>query len=82
MLDHGSPRPEDIATLLASRRAGHSLPAALYTSAAVWQADCDAIFGRHWIAVGVTCDVPEAGATGPVGGWQARLPLSPMDLRS
>ena len=61
MLDHGKPRTDDIATLLASRRSGYSLPAELYTSDAAWRADCATIFGRHWIAVGVTCELPEAG---------------------
>jgi len=61
MLDT-SPHPEgSVAALLAARRAGHCLPAPLYTSDAAWRADCEAIFGRHWIAIGVTCDVPEAG---------------------
>ncbi|PZX14504.1 Rieske 2Fe-2S family protein [Palleronia aestuarii] len=53
--------PSAIAELLSARRAGHSLPAGLYTSPEVWKADCDAIFSRHWIAVGVACDVEEAG---------------------
>ena len=57
MLDHGNSRPDDIATLLAARQRGYSLPAALYTSDAAWQADCTAIFGQHWIAVGVTCEL-------------------------
>ncbi len=62
MLDMLSDRRHaDIATLLAAHRPGHTLPAALYTGQAAYAADCDAIFGRHWIAVGVACDVPEAG---------------------
>ncbi|CTQ33730.1 aromatic ring-hydroxylating oxygenase subunit alpha [Jannaschia rubra] len=46
---------------LAARRPGHSLPAPLYTSEDAWLADCDAIFSRHWVAVGLACDVEEAG---------------------
>ncbi|WP_394178292.1 aromatic ring-hydroxylating dioxygenase subunit alpha [Yoonia maritima] len=61
MLDTGTSHVDDIGKLLASRQPGHSLPAPLYTSDAVWRADCEVIFGRHWIAVGVACDVPEAG---------------------
>lgn len=47
--------------LLASRKPGHTLPAGLYTGQAAFIADCDRIFSRHWIAVGVACDIPEAG---------------------
>ena len=55
------PQASPVAPLLAARRPGHTLPAGLYTSEAAWRADCDAIFSRHWIAVGVACDVAEAG---------------------
>jgi len=61
MLDTGTSHADDIGKLLASRQPGHSLPAPLYTSDAAWRADCEVIFGRHWIAAGVACDVPEAG---------------------
>jgi Rieske 2Fe-2S family protein len=61
MLETRTPRADDIGALLVQRQPGHSLPAALYTSDAAWRADCATIFGQHWIAVGVTCDVPEAG---------------------
>jgi Rieske 2Fe-2S family protein len=50
-----------LADLLKMRRAGHTLPAALYTSHTAFLADCDTIFGKHWIAVGVDCDVEEPG---------------------
>jgi Rieske 2Fe-2S family protein len=50
-----------VSELLRSRKAGHTLPAQLYTSEAAYQAECDAIFSRHWIAVGVDCDVEEPG---------------------
>jgi Rieske 2Fe-2S family protein len=46
---------------LRDRKAGHTLPAPLYTSTAAYVADCDAIFSKHWIAVGVDCDVEEPG---------------------
>jgi Rieske 2Fe-2S family protein len=61
MLDTRFGHGGDVAAHLAARRPGHTLPAPLYTSREAWLADCDAIFGRHWIAVGVACDVPEAG---------------------
>lgn len=50
-----------IAQLLAQRRAGHMLPADLYTSRDAFEADTEVIFSRHWIAVGVEGDVEEPG---------------------
>ncbi|TXR49483.1 aromatic ring-hydroxylating oxygenase subunit alpha [Phyllobacterium endophyticum] len=50
-----------ITTLLDGRRAGHSLPAGLYTRDDVFEADVEVFFMNHWIQVGVECDVPEAG---------------------
>jgi Rieske 2Fe-2S family protein len=47
--------------LLTSRRPGHSLEAAFYTSEAVFRADMERIFGRHWIFIGQEPDVPEPG---------------------
>jgi Rieske 2Fe-2S family protein len=47
--------------LLDARIDGHSLPAGLYTREDVFQADLDVFFSRHWIHVGLACDVPEAG---------------------
>ncbi len=51
----------DLQTLLRRRRPGYSLEAPFYTSPAIFAADMDIIFGRHWIYVGVEPDVPEAG---------------------
>jgi Rieske 2Fe-2S family protein len=53
--------PASIADFLAARRPGHTLPAALYIGQDAFTADCETIFSRHWIAVGVACDVQEAG---------------------
>lgn len=50
-----------IASLLRSRKLGFSLPAELYTSAEAFEADLDVMFHRHWIFVGLECDVPEPG---------------------
>jgi glycine betaine catabolism A len=50
-----------IEALLRARRPGHSLPAALYTRRDVFEADLDVIFSRHWILIGLDCDVPDAG---------------------
>lgn len=50
-----------IETLLRSRERGHSLPAGLYTRADVFEADLDVMFHKHWIMIGLECDVPEPG---------------------
>ena len=50
-----------ISSLLDARTCGHSLPAGLYTREDVFEADLDVFFRKHWICIGVECDVPEAG---------------------
>ena len=52
---------ESLARLLLQRRPGHSLEAPFYTSDAIFRADMDLIFARHWIFVGHEPDVPEPG---------------------
>lgn len=47
--------------LVARREPGYSLEAPFYTSPAVFDADMEHIFGKHWIYVGVSIDVPEPG---------------------
>ncbi len=58
MLDRVVPT---ISSLLNSRVAGHALPAGLYTREDVFTADLDVFFRKHWICIGLECDVPEAG---------------------
>lgn len=57
--------PDDVRapleSLILRRRPGYSLEATFYTSRAVFEADLDVIFGRHWIYVGVEPDVAEPG---------------------
>ena len=53
--------PSSITTLLDARRDGHSLPSGLYTREDVFQADLDVFFAKHWIYIGLECDVPEPG---------------------
>src|SRR5215831_19499359 len=50
-----------ITSLLSSRRRGHALPAGLYTRPDVFEADMKVFFGRHWICVGLECEIPEPG---------------------
>lgn len=55
-------RPTDtVSSLLDARLPGHTLPAGLYTRADVFEADMEVIFHRHWIFVGLECEVPEPG---------------------
>ena len=54
-------RLPSISALLNSRVDGHSLPAGLYTREDVCEADIDVFFRKHWICIGVDCDVPEPG---------------------
>ncbi|MEK1888830.1 MAG: SRPBCC family protein [Phyllobacterium sp.] len=51
----------EISTLLDSRRAGFSLPAEFYSRQDIFEADMEVFFRRHWICVGLECDVPEPG---------------------
>lgn len=50
-----------ISSLLDARVHGHALPAGLYISEEAFAADLDVFFRRHWICIGLECDVPEAG---------------------
>ena len=50
-----------IPDLIARRKPGHNLQADFYTRPDIFEADMAAIFGRHWIYVGVEPDVPEPG---------------------
>ncbi|GHD12157.1 SRPBCC family protein [Tianweitania populi] len=58
MLDRVVPT---ISSLLNARAAGHSLPAGLYIRDDVFEADLDVFFRKHWICIGLECDVSEAG---------------------
>ncbi len=47
--------------LVRGRRPGFTLPAPFYLSPDILSADTELIFGREWIFVGVTPQIPEAG---------------------
>jgi glycine betaine catabolism A len=50
-----------INALLSARQPGHSLPAGLYTRQDVFEADLEIVFHKHWLLIGLDCDVPEPG---------------------
>ncbi|HWA81566.1 MAG TPA: aromatic ring-hydroxylating dioxygenase subunit alpha [Acetobacteraceae bacterium] len=51
----------ELRRLIATRRRNFMLDQAFYTDPAVFRADLELIFGRHWIFVGVEPDVAEPG---------------------
>jgi len=57
--------------LLNERKAGHTLPQALYTEVASFAFDQRAIFGRSWLMAGMECELPKAGSymSLMVGEW-------------
>jgi Rieske 2Fe-2S family protein len=50
-----------IASLIAARKPGYTLPAQFHLSEEIFQLDVSLIFGRHWIYVGVEPEIPEPG---------------------
>ena len=48
-------------SLIASRKAGYTLPAPFYLSPDVYEQDVQRIFGRYWIFVGVEPEIAEPG---------------------
>jgi Rieske 2Fe-2S family protein len=51
----------DTKTLVETRKPGHALARAFYTSDEIFKLDILAIFGQHWIYVGVEPDIAEPG---------------------
>jgi Rieske 2Fe-2S family protein len=47
--------------LLRGRQQGHGMPGELFGRQDVFETDVEVFFHKHWILVGVTADVPEAG---------------------
>ena len=62
-LDHPdvAHKADRVRRLVAARRTGFSLDAPFYLSDVVFDVDMHAIFGRHWIFVGVEASIPEPG---------------------
>jgi Rieske 2Fe-2S family protein len=51
----------DIKQLVDQRKAGYSLDADFYVNPAVFEADVELVFGRHWIFVASEGEIPEPG---------------------
>jgi glycine betaine catabolism A len=51
----------ELRAMIGRRRAGYSLEAPFYQSKDIFDLDMQAIFGRHWIFVGVEPDIAESG---------------------
>lgn len=62
---------EQIDALFQSRRAGHSLPQALYNDPAAFAFDMDAIFARSWLLAGFEAELQGPGGymAFTFGGW-------------
>jgi glycine betaine catabolism A len=56
---------------LRARRLGHSLPQKLYTDAAVFDFDMQAIYAASWLMVGMACELPKSGSyiSMMIGKW-------------
>ncbi len=55
------PESVSVDALIARRKPGYSLEAPFYTNQAIFDLDLKAIFGRHWIYVGVEPEIAEPG---------------------
>lgn len=51
----------DAVQMLQQRRPGYSLPQAFYNSPDVFAADMEQIYGKEWLFVGLTCEIPTVG---------------------
>lgn len=60
---------------LAARKAGHSLPAELYTSQRAFDFDLAAIYARSWLMAGFECELPDPGSylAFNIGPWPVLL---------
>jgi len=69
------PAPEGlrrhVAALLAQYRAGLALPGVFFNDEALYAADLEYIFGRHWLFVATEPEIPEEGdyRTYQIGPW-------------
>ncbi len=54
--------PASIRALLGSRVPGHGFPPAVYADPGLFDAELEIIFRRHWIFVGLACELPQPGS--------------------
>jgi Rieske 2Fe-2S family protein len=59
--------------LIRFRQPGHGMPGELFGRQDVFETDVDVFFHKHWILVGVTADVPEAGDVSTVDIGRASI---------
>ncbi|MGF6726102.1 Rieske 2Fe-2S family protein [Paraburkholderia sp. GAS41] len=59
--------------LLRGRQQGHGMPGELFGRQDVFETDVEVFFHKHWILVGVTADVPEAGDVSTVDIGKASI---------
>ena len=52
---------EHVAALLASRQPGFALPGAFFTDEALYHAELEYIFARHWLFLAAEAEIPEGG---------------------
>jgi Rieske 2Fe-2S family protein len=70
-----APAPESarrhVGALLASARPGHALPGKFFTDDALYAAELEYIFGRHWLFIATEPEIPESGdyRTYQIGPW-------------
>ncbi len=57
----GVPLREHVGLLLDSRRRGYALPGAFFRDEALFAAELELIFGRHWLFVASEPELPEGG---------------------
>jgi Rieske 2Fe-2S family protein len=51
-----------LASLIDERKPGHALPQAFYTSQDVFDFDLEEIFEKHWLMIGLDCELPRQGS--------------------
>jgi glycine betaine monooxygenase A len=72
---HGPAAPDalrrHVSALLSGCRRGFALPGALFTDEALYQAELEYLFGRHWLFVASEPEIPEGGdyRTYQIGPW-------------
>jgi Rieske 2Fe-2S family protein len=52
---------DHVAALLATRRPGYALPGAFFADEALYQAELELIFARHWLFLASAAELPEGG---------------------